>query len=352
MQFRLPLLLSVLFAVPHCADSAPEAQAAPATTEDDLTAKTQPAPLPITAKDGSISGGHCAATFPALSKQSWRHPTKSPVAKLAGAANHRVRDLILLPGQSAQMRGRFTFGSIDKDLEDETVELYLQKCPGWQLVSSKITDGDGVAWFDLPANLPPGDYRVRAVVRGDNSSADGMVAVWPKGVQVVVSDVDGTLTTSDWQLFKDVFGGKPAAMYADADKAIRTWATKGYRILYLTGRPQVFNRYSRDWLDAHNLPPGVVRLTDDAGDVVPSEQGVQVFKTDVLKGLLDSHAAKLRAGHGNATTDIGAYQAAGIANGDLYIVGPHAGENGSTAVPSYTALLAKLAGYPDAAQPK
>lgn len=321
------------------------------TGEEDLT-KTAGLPAnAITVQDGSITGGHCSAALPKPAKISWRHKVSSTAVTLIGAPNHRVRDVISLPGQAAKMRARLTYGTADKDLEDENVDLYLQKCPGWQLVASGRTDDDGVVWFNLPANLATGDYRVRAVVQGDGTTADGMFAVWPKGVKVVVSDVDGTLTTSDWELFKDVATKKPAAMYADADKAVRNWTSKGYRVLYLTGRPQLFSRYSRNWLDAHNMPPGVLRLTDDAGDAVPSDTGVQAFKTQVLKDLIASHGAKIRAGHGNAVTDIGAYQAAGIPNVDLYIVGPYAGDKGTTKVESYTKLLPALAKYPGAAQP-
>jgi hypothetical protein len=329
---------------------ATESEVQAATSESDLT---NPSKLPSTAlspQDGSVTGGHCSATVPKPPKQSWRH-SKSAATTLLGAPNHRLRDVIALPGQASQLRGRFTYGSVDKDLEDETVELWLQRCPGWQLVGTALTDGEGVAWFNLPANLPAGDYRLRAVVRGDTSYANGMLAVWPKGVKVVVSDVDGTLTTSDWQLFSDLLTQKPAAMYPDGDKAIKAWVAKGYRILYLTGRPQLFNRYTRNWLDTHGLPPGVVRLTDDVGDVVPSEVGVQTFKTQVLKDLMASHGAKIRAGHGNAVTDIGAYKAAGIPTADLYIIGPHGGEQGSTKVDSYTKLISGLAKYPGAAQP-
>jgi phosphatidate phosphatase PAH1 len=79
--------------------------------------------------------------------------------------------------------------------------------------------------------------------------------------------------------------------------------------------------------------------------------GVQTFKTQVLKDLMASHGAKIRAGHGNAVTDIGAYKAAGIPTADLYIIGPHGGEQGSTKVDSYTKLISGLAKYPGAAQP-
>ncbi|MBI5610893.1 MAG: hypothetical protein HY902_18585 [Deltaproteobacteria bacterium] len=350
LRFSTALAASLLATTCLAAACTTETASATPPAEADLTSASKLPWNPVTAQDGSITGGHCSATVPVLAKTGWRHKTKSTADALMGAPNHRIRDVIVLPGQTAKLRGRFAYGSIDKDLEDEVIELWVQKCPNWQLVGSGLTDGDGVVWLDVPA-LPAGDYRVRMIARGDGSFADGLVAVWPKGVQVVVSDIDGTLTTSDWELFKDVFGKKSAAMYADADKAIRTWTGKGYRVLYLTGRPQIYNRYSRNWLDTHNLPLGVVRLTDDVGDVVPSESGVQEFKTQVLKDLLASHAAVLKAGHGNAVTDIGAYQAAGIPNADLWIVGPHAGEQGSAKVVSYTKLLPTLAKYPAAKQP-
>jgi hypothetical protein len=56
------------------------------------------------------------------------------------------------------------------------------------------TDGEGIAWFDVPGDLPIGEYRVRAVVLGDGTAAEGMIAIWPRGAEAVITDVDGTLT--------------------------------------------------------------------------------------------------------------------------------------------------------------
>ena len=173
---------------------------AAATTESDQSKSSGLPANALTSQDGSITGGHCSAALPKPAKTSWRHKLSSPSVTLMGAPNHRLRDVIALPGQAAKMRARVTYGTVDKDLEDENVDLYLQRCPEWQLAATGRSDNDGVVWFNLPANLAPGDYRVRAIVKGDGSTADGTLAVWPKGVQVVVSDVDGTLTTSDWRL--------------------------------------------------------------------------------------------------------------------------------------------------------
>jgi phosphatidate phosphatase PAH1 len=250
-----------------------------------------------------------------------------------------------------KLRGRFTYGVLDKDLSDEAVELWVQTCPGWVKWGQLQTDGDGIVFFDVPANLAQGDYALKMVVLGDQTVADGELAVWPKGVHAVVTDVDGTLTTSDWQLVQDVIFGKDAEMYPDANTVINAWAQKDYRIVYLTGRPQVVNRYTRTWLTNHGFPAGTLHLTEDVAQLPPTEAGVQKFKTDFLAGIQTLVGTLFKPAYGNAPTDAGAYLAVGIDKADVYIIGPNAGVSATQPVPSYTSHLPKIATYPDAVQP-
>lgn len=305
----------------------------------------------VPAAKSGIYAGHCAAPFPMPAKQSWTHPFASPLTVLEGPPNHRIRDLILPVGKGDKLRGRFTYGVLDTDLTDEAVQLWVQTCPGWVKWGQLQTDADGIVYFDVPANLPPGDYRLKMVVLGDQTVADGELAVWPPGVRAVVTDVDGTLTTSDWQLVQDVIFGKDAEMYADADTVMNAWAQKDYRLVYLTGRPQVVNRYTRTWLANHGFPAGTLHLTEDLGQLPPTEAGVQKFKTDFLAAIQAQVGAKFRPAYGNAPTDAGAYLAVGIDKADVYLIGPNAGVSATQPVSSYTSHLPKIAGYPDAIQP-
>jgi hypothetical protein len=298
-----------------------------------------------------IYRGHCDAPFPDLPTARWTHRWLTPITTAQGAPNHRVRDLILAPGESSRLRGRFTYGIADKDLEDEEVELWVQTCPDWESWGTYTTDDDGIVWADVSGKLAPGDYRVRFFVRGDGSTADGVIAVWRAGMQVVITDVDGTLTTSDWQAIQDVAFGPDAEMYEDADTVMQAWEAKGYRIVYLTGRPQYINRYTRNWLAGHAFPRGPIHLTEQALDVIPTDAFVRSFKAEFLDDLRNRVGVVWRPAYGNATTDIGAYDDDGIPKADTYIIGTHAGEDGTQAVSSYTAHLPTLATNPDAVQP-
>jgi hypothetical protein len=298
-----------------------------------------------------LYGGDCEDPFPDVEREDWRHRFLSPLTTSQGDPNHRVRDLILAEGERSLLRAHFTYGVVDKDLEDEDVEVFFQRCPGWESWGVYRTDSDGVIYVEVPGDLPAGDYRVRLVVKGDGSTADGIIAVWRPGVQAVITDVDGTLTTSDFQVLSDLVLGEDARMYEGADEVMRAWVDKGYRVVYLTGRPQYINRYTREWLSAHGLPKGPLQLTEEAGDVLPSDAGVRAFKAAFLLEQREFVGVEWTVAYGNATTDIGAYADAGIPREDTYIIGPHAGEQETQAVSSYPENLPLLPSYPDAVQP-
>jgi len=294
-------------------------------------------------------GGDCDAAFPGQ-PGDWDHSFSSPATTLNGAANHRIRDVVLNPGESSQLRARFTYGPIDKDLEDETVEIWLQRCPAWERLGRLRTNHDGIVHVNVPTDLPKGEYRVRAWVPGDESGAEGLVAIWPSGTHAIVTDIDGTLTTSDAQALNDIFLGNDAEMYDDADTAIRRWSAKHYRVLYLTGRPQIWNAYSRRWLSRHAFPRGPVMLTVETGDVLPTDSGVRTFKGETVNGI-KARGVSFRVAYGNATTDIGAYEDAALPKSDTFIIGDHAGEDGTVGLSSYTAHLPTIETYLDAVQP-
>lgn len=299
----------------------------------------------------TVTGGHCDAPFALPATQPWKHNIATPLVTIQGGPNHRIRDVILPLGSAGQLRGHFTYGTLDSDLGDETVELWVQTCPGWVKWGAAQTDSNGYVYFDVPSSLPAGDYRVKIVVLGDQTVADGMIAAWPAGMQVIVTDIDGTLTTSDWQAVQDIIFGASAEMYPDANTAIQQFGKKDYRMVYLTGRPELVTRYSRNWLMDHDFPLGTVHVTDDIAQTMPTEAGVQKFKADFLAGLQSTVKLQLIAGFGNATTDIGAYYAVNLPKDKVFIIGTNAGANGSTPVISYTALLPQLYSWPAASQP-
>lgn len=293
--------------------------------------------------------GQCAATAAAPKTRAWVHDVASPVVTAAGEPMHRAFDAVVKSGSAPVLTAKFSYGAIDKDLEDEDVELWVRTCPGWKKIATVRTDDDGFASATLP-RLSEGEYRYFWYVPGDGTRADGLVSAWSTGRNVVVSDIDGTLTTDDGQIFSHLLTGDDPAQYPDAEKVLWTVRRLGYRIEYVSGRPQILTRHTKAWLAAHRFPPGAVKVTDATLEVLPTESGVGTFKTDFL-GALKGQGLTLFAGYGNATTDISAYQANAIPNARLFIIGPHAGESGTTAIPSYTAHLPAAARLPFADRP-
>jgi hypothetical protein len=294
-----------------------------------------------------------APQMPAYATRGWRHGIRTRAAKLEGSARHRGRDLFLNPGEPQTVIGKFAYGLGDKDLEDEEVDVFVQRDCGsaWEKLGTAITtDGDhahatvegvedkgGRIYFEVPEDkaLGLGRHRVRLVVAGDGTSADMFIDVVPAKTPIFVSDVDGTLTSSEnVEYVKYLTGGLPDT-HPSAPEALRDLAAKGYRPFYLTARPEWLTQRTRDFLDARGFPPGVVHTsTTFAGAGFGSS--ASSFKANELamlsqKGLVPSY------GFGNKQSDVDAY--ASIQPNDHRILYQLGGNIAGRRIDSFAELL-------------
>lgn len=116
--------------------------------------------------------------------------------------------------------------------------------------------------------------------------------------QVVVFDIDGTLTPRD--MF--VFEARPRA--ADAVEAI---ATKGYTIVYLTTRIPMFQSILPNWLRDNGFPVGTLHVAQTAEERSDPTR----FKAEVLDRY-NKAGWRLAYAYGDSTTDFDAYAKAGM----------------------------------------
>lgn len=294
---------------------------------------------------------------PAGATQEWNHRRTSLFAK-AKTANHRGQDVIVQKGAEQVLIGKFGYGVSDKDLKDEQVEVFMQNEPpfgdwlsfgtAWTSTDGEygsqygIEDDGGRVFFTIPQNRRKavGFHPVRMVTRGDHTMAKLNLFVFEPGTQAVVFDIDGTLTTSDKEVTKEVLyrlvsKENVPEMRPDSVEVAREWANKGYFIVYVTGRPDNMRELSREWLIDQGFPPGAIHCTDHLRQAVPKSSGVGKFKADFLK-LLKNRGLNIVAAYGNAPTDIEAYHEAGIPKTKTYIVGPNAGHDDTVALDGYT----------------
>lgn len=295
------------------------------------------------------------AGFPALPATSWRHLRSKMVTKVADP-NHFARDAVTTPGSAVRLGAKLTYGDGSKDLEDEKARVLLQSCDGWTVLGTVTTDDEGWARVRLESAPAPGIYRLFFQVLADGTYATSKLWVVPRGTPVAVFDIDGTLTTADEEavreLTDDVFnnGDYVPRAYPGGKQLSRWYARRGFLVVYLTGRPYWLLEPTQRWLREQGMAAGVLRLTTSHAQVWPTLDSVARFKLGELKALA-ADGLVVRAAHGNATTDIAAYLGAGLPGEHVYIIGAHAGEQGTRAVsPDWRALLDQLGGSPTAEQ--
>jgi phosphatidate phosphatase PAH1 len=278
---------------------------------------------------------------------------RSRISARMGRSHHSAVDVVVAPGQSASIEGKFAYGKLSKDLEHEDVTLYLERGERWKRIESARTNHDGRARFEVPGALlrRPGAHRVALVVHGDKTKAFSTIWVLPRGHRVVVFDIDGTLTTGDSEIVGNTLTGDPIAMRPDADALAEYWAKNKAQPIYLTGRPYMYNASTRRWLQAKGFPRGPVITVKFVGQARPSSGGVGAFKQRWLTRLVE-RGYKVLAAYGNAKTDVCAFAKAGIPPRSTFIIGKHGGRAcskgrrypPSQGIPSFGAHLRQLTG--------
>ena len=316
-------------------------------------------PGPPAPDGGDDGGGTARETFQRCTgrpytlapDEGWRHDIRTPVTTAAGSPNHSGKDTFAKPGAASMLPGKFTYGFVSADLEDEDVLVFLDDCTGWAPLGRFATDSDGRIRAPAPA-LPTGVYEVRYQVAGDRSTTVSFLWVLPAGTHLVVTDIDATLTTSDYQVFEQIFDGSYIPeTYPNAVDLTKAHDGRGYVVFYMTGRPYYLSPQTRSYLAARGFAAGPLRVTDTNSDILPTEGSVGAYKLATLKAMVDGDLI-IDFAYGNATTDIYAYLGAGIPADRVWIIGDHAGEQGTHPVTgTWGARSGEVAAGPAVTQP-
>lgn len=120
----------------------------------------------------------------------------------------------------------------------------------------------------------------------------------PQVQQVVVLDIDGTLTPHNLSVFE----ARP-----DAEEVVKAYVDKGYKIVYVTTRIPGLQSGLAQWLKEHNFPSDPVHIAQTTEE----RKRPAAFKATILRGYTDK-GWQLAYAYGDSSTDFLAYMSAGI----------------------------------------
>jgi phosphatidate phosphatase PAH1 len=265
-----------------------------------------------------------------------------------GGAQHRGFDLVASADSASQtLAGWISYTVVDKALEDEDVEVFACDGGAWRSAGTARTDDEGYFVLELAGaeRLAVGMRDLFVSVAGDRTGARFLGYVAPAGTRLIVSDVDGTLTSSENAFFETIVLGREPDERAGAPAAYRAVTSKGYQLVYVTARGNQFTSATRDWLDHKGFPRGPVRLSPSFVTLPGGD--TSDYKSQTLAALMAT-GLELAAGVGNRASDVAAYAATGLAADHIFIempeyadeVQPLLDAQAATGFASYDELLA------------
>lgn len=254
---------------------------------------------------------------------------------------------LLVSGKKA--RTAQDMGLASTPVPGEWVSLWAWDGAAWSQLDRAQTDDDGDYAFDgldpTIDNLQP----YYAVLEGDATCAAHYTFLLPDGAPVIVTDIDGTLTESDGELFMQVSDGDYDPLEkAAASQLTNAWSDKGYTIVYLTARPHVFRAETRQWLIDHDFPVGPLITANS----LVLDDTAREYKATWVDRVRADFGWRVAAAYGNATSDIEAFADGGIPTEITFIIGENAGDLDTVPVEDndYSAHIADFVEpHPDAA---
>jgi phosphatidate phosphatase PAH1 len=297
-----------------------------------FVACTTSSTLPVTADPGEQTGatgsgkadGTATPTVPdvrcdgspdAGPAGSFRHITSRITADLADP-RHRGFDLVAPASADTQtIEGWISYGPEDKALEDEDVDVFACREAAWAKLGTARTDGEGHFVLELAdaARLPIAMRDLYVSVVGDRTGTEFLAYVAPDDAPLIVSDVDGTLTSSENAFFETIVLGIEPDAQPNAAAAYRAAAQRGYQLAYVTSRGGQYTSDTRQWLSDQGFPRGPVRLSPSFV-TLPGDDTID-YKTATISAL----GFPIAMGIGNRATDITAYTSSGVAPTSIMI---------------------------------
>lgn len=283
----------------------------------------------------------CDSPAPAVESGEWAQSVGSEFASVGDPA-HRMRDQVVQVGDAQEFEAKFAYGAFDKDLEEEDIEVFLLRGCGdtWEPLGTYRTNGKGrvkVVFGREVERLGVGRHRLHMVVKGDGSSVDGFIQVLDGSAPAFVSDVDGTLTTSELADLGNILTGDQPDLHPGVPEVLGRLAAVGYLPVYMSARPESYTERMRELIRLRGLPPGIV-VTYPSAVPQPSKDAAAEYKENTIRTLQAAGLA-FDWGFGNNRVESAAYEATEIPSRVFY---QFTDANGGQRIEDYRELLPEV----------
>jgi len=231
--------------------------------------------------------------------------------------------------QTQNLESRQAFEQLSKSVDLESPKIKMVKKIKMKTLRPS---SDQLKSLNLRLGANTVSYTVHTALQG-SQTVNAHIYFWHENTNVIISDIDGTITKSDFlghlmpMVGKDWSQPGIAPLYSNIRR-------NGYQILYLTSRPIGQAKQTKDFLhsvyqDGKMLPHGPLIMSPDR--MLPSVKREIIFKRPELfkmavlkdiKSLFPENHNPFHAGFGNRPTDAIAYNSVGIPLEKVYIVNP------------------------------
>mgnify|MGYP002620043485 CR=1 FL=1 len=228
--------------------------------------------------------------------------------------------------------GNFIPNNCGNGLANEWVSFWEYRDDAWQNLGRVRTDDGGRYSFSLTGDdrYPIGEHTVYAVFEATQTCAEHGVFVYPEGTQVIITDIDGTLTRDDNEFITQLSNPSHVpAQNTGSDRLMQTWNDKGYIVVYLTARPNDFRWQSRNWLRSQGFPYGPM---ETATSFVFGETA-RTYKRAFVNRVSGDLDWDIVAAYGNAFSDVDAYEDGGIPKNVTFTINEASGAAGTVGMP-------------------
>lgn len=319
-RWALAALSLLVAGVAGCGDSSDGSEPKPAGTGQDMGLCPVPGPLPFQTT---------SKTFESSDAKDWK--ADNPYVTHWGLDFLGTASPQQLSGAMTRATGPNLLAQ--KGIVDEWVSFWSGDLTGaWLELGRVKTDALGGFAVTLSGDqqFPVGTSTVYSILEGDGTCAAHGVFVWPAATQVIVTDIDGTLTLDDNEMLTQIMQDPDYVPKANqgASEMVNAWAGKGYQLAYLSARPHSLSGISRKWLQGIDAPFGPVQTSES----LVNGESARAYKAEFLKHITTDLGWEIVAVYGNADSDIQAYEDAGIPKDVTFIIGELAGDSGTVAI--------------------